>query len=314
MLYFSVVFDVLFINATDILQISNLLALRQSNKELYAYLSNEQLTESMRKLIQKIRKEYCKHDTSEIKMSLVDMQSFLITVHRLGKQLEFLKRKYASKCIVAGSFALAFFTLLQDGYMLFEPNDIDVYYDREYNIRKQLKELIELKWRYICFDTSNTYSSNKVGRRNVEHIITRLNTSEKFKKYDWKEILQSMKNASRVSYIDEIYIVDRGNYKPFNLISTWIKYECTNTYSSTILSQFDMLQCCIAITDMHGSFYPSFYIESNVAQCIEKRSIEFNDSGAFFGKLKKQLNRISKYQERGFGLQTNPSNIIRLSE
>ena len=66
-----------------------------------------------------------------------------------------------------------------------------------------------------------------------------------------------------------------------------------------------MIQCCISITGVHGTFYPDVFVENETVRCLDEKKIVFNEDGAFFGRP--QFDRIKKYQARGFGLETDPN-------
>lgn len=310
MFHFLIVFEYLFSRCSSLKEVVDLLKLRLLNVEIVdSYISSVLVEECIRTLIFNITHNSRKCDFVS-KMNLREMQYFVVRVDYFGRKLSLLKDN--TKCVVAGSFALAFFSLLRYGNELFVPNDIDIYKNSEDN---QIMNDLKTNFRITVDSDEDAYGTSDTAdnTRNISKILARMPKKQKI--YNWNEVFRDMNNSRRYSYIDKVYTANckQSMEIPINIISISIPFYCTQCFSVNIFSQFDMVQCCVSIIGTHGTFYPDIFIENETLNCLDERKICFNEGGAFYGKPRKQYQRIKKYQSRGFGLETDPSKVLRLS-
>ena len=122
MLHFQIVFHHLIPKSTSLQDIHNAMQILLFNLEVYGRLKNE-VEDSLQQLVQSIRTSTCEsHDASK----QIDARAFLKTLHHYGKRVHKIL-SFTDDCIISGSFAVALYSLLYNGTMLFQPNDIDIY-------------------------------------------------------------------------------------------------------------------------------------------------------------------------------------------
>lgn len=295
------IFETLFAHSTCLEDVRRFLDYKCINKYCTTYI-NLILNDCMRVLVNNIRQDFFANPS--VVMSTDETQEFLLCVHKFGKELHFLSDQM---CIVAGSFALSFYTLLRFGDAFFQPSDIDVYHNYCCDISSKFEGYdIEEE------QTSSYGFAQNVMKRDKVRILTHL--KRRYKMYNWDRLLSNMHTrVSMKSYIKTVSVGRKKNRLDVNLISTCAPFHCgTIAFADHIFAQFDMAQCCVAIHNVDGTFYPKFCASSNCTTAIEKRCIEFTQFGAFFD-IKKQMQRVRKYLKRGFGLETNPEIVQRLT-
>ena len=316
MFHFCVVFLTLFSEAKCLEDIRELLCLRSSIYDVYIY--TKEIDSHIQELVKKILSRYSVISDSYLK---IDAKEFIVKLHWFGKQISSILTddnisKYGS--VVSGSFALATYMHLN---MMdsFQPSDIDVYQCLQQPIHlsshhvDMMKFLRNGKTKVIKSDDGEHYMRRKK-KVFKSMIIEHLNAHKKWSKYDWEELLKYHSESWKVSseHILQVYwMVNTKIDSDINVIAC--EYNTNSGLSSFadyIISRFDMIQCQVAISDITGTFYPTFRTGRGTSECVKNKKIEFNPD--YFHDSRSTYCRIRKYMKRGFGLITNPQKIHRL--
>jgi len=318
MFHFCVVFLTLFSEAKCLEDIRELLCLRSSIYDVYIY--TKEIDSHIQELVKKILSRYSVISDSYLK---INAKEFIVKLHWFGKQISSILTyenisKYGS--VVSGSFALATYMHLN---MMdsFQPSDIDVYQCLQQPISMSMhridmmKLLRNGKTKVITSDEDEHYIGTRRKTVLKSKLIEHLNNHKKWSKYDWDELLKHHSESWKVvsKHILQVYwLVNTKIESDINVIVC--EYNTSSGLSSFadyIISRFDMIQCQVAISDITGTFYPTFHTGEETSECVKNKKIKFNPDYSF-GNRSTQYSRIRKYMKRGFGLVTNPEKIHRL--
>lgn len=301
MFHYQIVVESRIIECTSLKELRQLLYLRTFCKEMISRIPMETLKELIQNLVRRIGS--FSFPPQPINDVWQNCQLFLSEIDRMGRLIQGTPLMQ-HQCIIAGSFALCFYMRLH-GMKCFKPNDLDLY-----TTKTESSVIEEFYNRRFRTETDSNYYNTKYTQR--EAVLEWLYERRKWNKYDWDTLLQELPERKQaVIYpVDSSKRLDTHEGFPINLVVSLAPWNCRDCFTMNVLTQFDMKQCAIAITHMHGTFYPEFIYSEGTHNCIIRREIGF--SRFAFLKKRAQLERVKKYMDRGFGLITNPNKIVRL--
>lgn len=309
MFHFCVIFLTLFSEAKCLEDIRELLCLRSSIYDVY--INTKEIDSHIQELVKKILSRYSV--TSDNYLN-IDAKEFIVKLHWFGKQISSVLPHDNRSCIVSGSFALATYMHLN---MMdsFQPSDIDVYQclHSDYDM---IKLLSTSQTKVIRSDEDEHYMQRKKKKVFKSIIMEHLNAHKKWSKYDWEELLKYHSESWKVTseHILQVYwMVNTKIESDINVIVCEYNTNLSSSLSSFadyIISRFDMIQCQVAITDITGTFYPTFHTGQGTSECVKNKKIQFNPD--YSHGSRSTYCRIRKYMKRGFGLITNSQKIHRL--
>jgi hypothetical protein len=283
-LHFQIVFHHLIPKSTSLRDIHNAMQILSLNLEVYERLKNE-VEDSLQPLVQSIRTSTCEsHDASKE----VDARAFLKTLHHYGKRVHEIL-SFTEDCIISGSFAVALYSLLYDGTMLFHPDDIDIYLP--------WSNLNHKKSHGFFQDLKRKYESEYESLIPEENLLQKLRRD--FPHVNWcafdTRFTRLHKTKPNIKLVYKNWEVD--------VIMTYRSYTtCLEDYAMFVMNNFDMYQCCCSILEIDGTFYPHMYKLQPFDECMKEKKIVLNRSCAFRCNYHKQVQRIRKYETRGFCL------------
>lgn len=211
--------------------------------------------------------------------------------------------------IISGSFALWSFLIREKNMKYWIPNDIDIYYtSNDFKSSDDFEKFINKQFKGVkVYSYNGYYNTGDNHLLDKEKLIFSLNNKSKWRKYNWNSILNFSTYNTNNNILTTKMI--KMNNICYNIIVIET-YDQQNLHSA-ITQNFDMTQCAVTITDIEGTYYPKFVMNRKTKESIDKNTITLLPS-AFKCGCKKQLQRINKYIERGFNLETNPDIITRL--
>ena len=312
MFVFLVAFQVNLLECTSLQDVRDLLRFSIVQRDIRFRIS-ELLSSLMNQLASKIATSQ-----SQNQLSNMDWKSYLLEMDSIGASLA---KRLVDGCVIAGSYALYCYMLKMRMSPGFVPGDIDLFCSRS----NMSNIMTKLKLRGIEFEDfeDRVYSSmHKKVEVNRDRVKAYLARNDYWYKYDWDELLPTLDSDAR-SFAPHLFNSFRelaihsseedfpnSNILVSNLIVSSCAFPNREDFAMSVLEHFDMVQCCVAICSIRGTFYPQFVLGPRTSSCIERRLIGFSKSA--FRRITMQLSRIRKYQGYGFGLPTHPERIIRL--
>ena len=201
----------------------------------------------------------------------------------------------------------------------FQPNDIDVFLSKSSQETHSFTtlECVHKKFSddgfgfhgFINAEGSYNFGEKYVRKRKLMHHLL---NSKTWGVFDWHSLLDEFPCAWMAnSHIFQTFkcakISNENNPSipyniPYNIIVSHIPWHNAECFTINVLKEFDMAQCAVGICCMtRGTFYPGICLSKTTMDCIKKREIKFGWNFGF--NLKSNLQRLSKYMDRGFGLK-----------
>lgn len=333
MFAFYMAFSTQFPHCRSLRDIQTYLRMRSTCRTFHYELMNDSILDDH---LKELARTIALHTGSTIEEFKLILQSGNIKKHLcfidcIGKSVNNIMRVAQNRAVIAGSFALFFYMILRglhyyprhEQFAKNFPSDIDVFCPEEFfeDLMDKLKSDGFLWQHNSHSEYAYQKRSKKIVKTDLLHCLGELRS---WKKYDWDLIMKEFSPSFRPVILDiqEVYYeraTTEPEFAPLNIIEIGksIPVNCTSDYecpldcfAMNVLLHFDMLQCAIAIIGTSGTFYPQFLMLPESKLCIETGIISFGYGS--FSHRSSQLTRIKKYQERGFGLPTLESLIIRL--
>lgn len=224
---------------------------------------------------------------------------------------------------VAGSSALYLRLMSLGRRPAWYPNDVDVFVGSGVADTDAFQSLSEsatvtswkTSWQYDPYDDASTRPSHDTWSSDVWRRRWLL-------KYNWSDVTDA--SPPRQSASCRIKSTVRCTVRPHgcrrehvvNLVFTDVQRDDDAPFAIT--DTFDITCCCVSCSvDAEGSAF--FHLRPEDDDDIFNSVLRPTSSlvashlaGPLSSKARRQLERIEKYQARGFGLETNPRFIIRL--
>lgn len=295
------VFEALFLTSTSLESVASLLRISILDSSCRKFLTSKLLDEYVVELVKNIRHEFENPLPLNGLSEAARAKLFLQDLHYFGDKI---RKTLLPRSIIAGSFALSLKLFMQQGDIVFMPNDVDLYFSRE-NQTQICRDLCS-KWiNGVIKDNSSMYIRDERYLRSTRDVIDML--SSNYKQYDWDSLLSKVPHVSSSDiYEVKSFSFDSDTKDSFindmDLVIMESEFYDSEHFAGKICDDFDMDQCRIAIIDIEGTFFPYFFHDEATRKSIKERMITFNNP-KFLTNFNSQMQRVEKYRRRGFELK-----------